>query len=211
MNSNYEVAQLFALDYLGACTSEAFRNWALKSLESGATETSIAILAGLSSESTYFEAKEYFNLAVGELGIEEPEDSGKIDGYIEIAAREIANSERDYHEFLDFAREAHLKSNGVSSKYDLTVFFLLFWAVHDLEAGEPSWSYYYEDLDVSSKENSIVIECKVFLGILPPEASPIHKKKMERISRRNSNSVDQSKDRVASNSVFKNIFNWFRK
>ena len=168
----YGIVRLLALDAVEMCSPKDYINWALKELEAGATESSIAILAGLNSSITYFEAKEAFDQVLNELGIEEKSDEEKLNQYIEEACKEIVAGRIDFQELLDFSREAQFSRKIGKTKYSLTNFYLLSWAIQDLKAGEPSWSYYYEDLNTVFPEKSVKLECEIVLGIKDPDASP---------------------------------------
>lgn len=168
----YGIARLLALDAVEMCSAKDYINWAMKELESGSTESSIAILAGLNSATTYFEVKEAFGQVLNELGIEEYSDEEKLNHYIEEACKEIVAGRIDYQEFLDFSREAQFSKKIGKTKYSLTNFYLLSWAIQDLKAGEPSWSNYYEDLNTVFPERSVKLECEIVIGIKNPESSP---------------------------------------
>lgn len=163
---DYDIARLFALDVTERCRGKDFIDWALTRLQNGSKEINIAILAGLSADTTYFEAKEYFLQALGELGVVEPDAEKKLDIYIESAAKGIVEDRIGFEEFLEFCREVYILRTQYKPRRDLKNMYLLCWAIRELKAGDPSWSYYYEDLDVRNPLNSVKLECKVLLGNL---------------------------------------------
>lgn len=168
----YEISRLFALDVVENGSAKNYIDWAMDALQKGSPETSIAILAGLSPATTYFEAKECFLQAIVELGIEEPKIGDKPDIYIETAAKEILAGNIHYGEFLEFVRRLPFESVASPTKYNLNNLSMLQHAIADLGDEDGCWSFYYEDLNVLNPAQTVKIECQILLGILNPEASP---------------------------------------
>ena len=168
----YQIARLFALDAAEKNTAKNYIDWAMDALQKGASETSIAILAGLNPGTTYFEAKECFIQAITELGIEEPKIEDKLDAYIEMAAKEILADNISYRAFLEFARTLKFERGVSLTKYDLTHLYLLQYAIEDLDGEDEYESHYYEGVNSRNAAQMVKLECRILLGLLNPEASP---------------------------------------
>ena len=203
---NYGIARLLALDAVEMCSAKDYIDWAIQELEASAKEPSIAILAGLNSMVTYFEAKEYFVQVLYELEIKEYSDEEKLNQYIEFACKEILADRIPYKEFLDFCREAQFDRKIGNLKYSISNFYLLSWAIQELRAEDPSWSYYYEGLNTTFPEKSVKLECEILLGISKPETSP----RFQQTQRINERSQTKQKE-IGHIGLFSNLKKWIWK
>ncbi|GEM_PF-5859085 len=174
MEMDYATARLFGFDALGRCNGKDFIDWALGRLQRGATETGIAILAGLNPATTYFEAKETLLQALYEMDMEWPPPVKAMDTFVEVAARAIVSEETDFQDLLAFAHEACYRWSGPRPSYDLRNLYLLILALDGLESGDEYGGHYYPDANFLNQKRLVVLECRILLGELPPEASPIY-------------------------------------
>jgi hypothetical protein len=80
-----------ALGQVAMCSggSEHKIAWAMSMLEQGVETESLAILATLLKPVNEFEADDYFNRVLGELGIERPNAEAAIEGYAKVLTKEV--------------------------------------------------------------------------------------------------------------------------
>jgi hypothetical protein len=171
-STDYKTSRIFALEELSLCTTKDFIEWGYQTLEAGSDKVAVAILAGLNQGTSYFEARDCFLLAISEMGIEPSRGQQAIDNYFEQAAQAIVGGLSNYKEILKVAYEVTIKPGAQSSRFNISELANLYWAIQDLEFGEPSWSYYYEDLNTVSPEQSVRRECQIMLGLFPPNPLP---------------------------------------
>lgn len=164
MKIGYETSRIFALDQLGLCRFKDFIDWGLRMLQDGSTSTDVAILAGINPQTSYFEVKQDFLQALHDLGIEFKMGGEAMDLYLEQAAEKIIAGSIPYKEILKVAYDLHLGRQSWNSKYDTSSLLNLYWAIEDLEHGDQSWSYYYEDLNAMDPGKSVSLECQIMLG-----------------------------------------------
>ena len=82
----YRVLGLAAMHSGG---SEYKISWAMHLLEQGVETSSLAILASLLSPVNEFEAEDYFNIVLSELGIERPDDDAVLKGYVKALVQDV--------------------------------------------------------------------------------------------------------------------------
>ncbi len=82
----YRVLGLAAMHSGG---SEYKISWAMHLLEQGIETSSLAILASLLSPVNEFEAEDYFNIVLSELGIERSDDESVLKGYAKALAQDV--------------------------------------------------------------------------------------------------------------------------
>jgi len=179
MKIEYETSRIFALDQLGLCRSKDFIDWGLLALQNGSNSTDVAILAGLNPQTSYFEVREDFILALNDVGIEFMTGGEAIDNYLEQASARIIEGSIPYKEILKVVYSLYLRREGWNSKYDTSSLLSLYWAIDDLQGGEESWSYYYQDLNTLDPAKTVSMECQIMLGRIPRKET---RKADERIS-----------------------------
>lgn len=168
-NPDLWLARILAAHATGNVRSRDVVEWALSRLEAGATETGIAILAGLDPEAPFRDIAEWFHQALLELGIEVPEPREAVESYLRAAAGAVLEG-ADASRLLAFARENYYDAGRLGVRIDFINLMLLDEAIEAQRAGDPDWEYLYGEFDPKDPAPAIRAECEAILR--PPEPGP---------------------------------------
>lgn len=161
---DYPTLRIFALETRNECEARDFIGWGETKLREGRSEVSVLILAGMESSTSYFEAKDAFHLALGELGIE-PQGGGDIVlTFLRRSAEEIISGRIDFIEFLRIAHDFGLDESytGMGEHFqDLSMLHYAFTSHHQGELEEAK--DYYPGFNILRLRESVVFECKRLL------------------------------------------------
>jgi hypothetical protein len=149
---------IWGLRVLQKCWAEHYAEWAVGMLEAGYDSKNLRMLAGIEPRSSVFEAEDYFQRTVSELGLTEPLKETAIKAYSIYVAEQIIGRKVPARDGVKMLFRVCMESDY--PKY-LMIWFNLDDACDDIRCGGEPWSY--PGLTKDNLEATVIKEAKAFI------------------------------------------------
>ena len=151
MQTSDLTSRMLAYQHLRDFNMDEAVDWATEMLMLDYESSSLAILAGLTKPTNFFEAETYLLASLNELNITLPEKHESIVGYCRTYIEKLAKS-------VDVKSNLEgLYSIGQSFDYEEPIFdfFLLYWAWEDLDYRD-TYTHYVQDVTKDNIETVVI-------------------------------------------------------
>lgn len=151
MKTSELTSKILAYQHLDNFNMNEAVDWATEMLVLDYDTPSLAILAGLSKPTNFFEAEKYLLSSLNELGVAFPEKHKAIVGYCRTFIEKIAKS-------VDVKSNLKgLYSTGQIFDYEKPIFdfYLYYWAWNDFDYGD-TYTHYVQDVTKDNIEDLVI-------------------------------------------------------